>query len=96
MSENMKKALIALIAFVGGLLSGLVGAPYAGLVDAGTKAAVEVVEAVPTTPAAPAPTEVKDSAVEHVSDDAALVAPAPAAPPAPVAAPAPSAPAAAK
>jgi hypothetical protein len=92
MSENMKKALIALIAFVGGLLSGLVGAPYAGLVDAGTKAAVEVVEAVPTTPAAPA--EVKDSAVEHVSDDAALVAPAPAAPPAPVAAPAPAAPAA--
>ena len=32
MSENTKKALIALIAFIGGLLSGLVGAPYAGLV----------------------------------------------------------------
>jgi hypothetical protein len=88
MSENMKKALIALIAFVGGLLSGLVGAPYAGLVDAGTKVAVEVVEAVPTTPApvetpaAPEQTEAKDAVVEHVTDDAALAVPAPAAPPA--------------
>ena len=56
MSENTKKVLITLIAFVGGLLSGLVGAPYAGLVDASTKAATVVVEALPTTPApAPAP-----------------------------------------
>ena len=82
MSENTKKALIALIAFVGGLLSGLVGAPYAGLVEAGTKAATEVVEAVPTkeeAPAAPAP----EAKAEVPADPAAPVAPAE-----PVAAPA--------
>ena len=82
MSENMKKALIALIAFVGGLLSGLVGAPYAGLVEASTKAATEVVEAVPTkeeAPAAPAP----EAKAEVPADPAAPVAPAE-----PVAAPA--------
>jgi hypothetical protein len=86
MSQKAKSALIALISFIGGLLSGLVGAPYTGLVDAGTKVAVEVVEAVPTTPApvetpaAPEQTEAKDAVVEHVTDDAALVVPAPAAP----------------
>jgi hypothetical protein len=82
MSENTKKALIALIAFIGGLLSGLVGAPYAGLVEAGTKAATEVVEAVPTkeeAPAAPAP----EAKAEVPADPAAPVAPAE-----PVAAPA--------
>ena len=82
MSENTKKALLALIAFVGGLLSGLVGAPYAGLVEAGTKAATEVVEAVPTkeeAPAAPAP----EAKAEVPADPAAPVAPAE-----PVAAPA--------
>lgn len=82
MSENTKKALIALIAFIGGLLSGLVGAPYAGLVEAGTKAATEVVEAVPTkeeAPAAPAP----EATAEAVAAPAAPVAPAE-----PVAAPA--------
>lgn len=82
MSENTKKALIALIAFIGGLLSGLVGAPYAGLVEAGTKAATEVVEAVPTkeeAPAAPAP----EAKAEVAADPAAPVAPAE-----PVAAPA--------
>lgn len=82
MSENTKKALIALIAFIGGLLSGLVGAPYAGLVEAGTKAATEVVEAVPTkeeAPAAPAP----EAKAEVPADPAAPVAPAePAAAPA--------------
>ena len=74
MSENTKKALIALIAFIGGLLSGLVGAPYAGLVEAGTKAATEVVEAVPTkeeAPAAPAP----EAKAEAAADPAAPVAP---------------------
>ena len=74
MSENTKKALLALIAFVGGLLSGLVGAPYAGLVEAGTKAATEVVEAVPTkeeAPAAPAP----EAKAEAAADPAAPVAP---------------------
>lgn len=82
MSENTKKALIALIAFIGGLLSGLVGAPYAGLVEAGTKAATEVVEAVPTkeeAPAAPAP----EAKAEVPADPAAPVTPAE-----PVAAPA--------
>jgi len=89
MSENTKKALIALIAFVGGLLSGLVGAPYAGLVEAGTKAATEVVEAVPTKEEAPAaPAESAAPAEAPVAEEAAK--PAEAAPvAAPVAAPAP-------
>ena len=85
MSENTKKALIALIAFIGGLLSGLVGAPYAGLVEAGTKAATEVVEAVPTKEEAPAaPAESAAPAEVPVAEEAAKPAEA-----APVAAPAP-------
>lgn len=95
MSENMKKALIALIAFVGGLLSGLVGAPYAGLVEAGTKAATEVVEAVPVKEEAPAaaPAEAPVAPpAESVATDAAPPA-APAAPVAPAVAPPAAAPA---
>lgn len=86
MSENTKKALIALIAFIGGLLSGLVGAPYAGLVEAGTKAATEVVEAVPTkeeAPAAPAPEAKAETPAEPAAPaDAAPAPEAPAAEPA--------------
>lgn len=83
MSQNTKEALIALIAFIGGLLSGLVGAPYAGLVETGTKAATEVVEAVPTkeeVPPAAAPAEAPVAPpAESVATDAAPPA-APAAP----------------
>ena len=83
MSENTKKALIALIAFIGGLLSGLVGAPYAGLVEAGTKAATEVVEAVPVKEEAPAATPAPAPEAAATAPEAAK----PAEPDAPPAAP---------
>jgi len=85
MSQKKKSALIALIAFIGGLLSGLVGAPYAGLVDAGTKAATEVVESIPDAPPVVAPS-VEVLVTPAPVDVAAPTAPTEA-PPAPAAAP---------
>lgn len=90
MSEKTKKALIALVAFAGGLLSGLVGGPYAGLVEAGTKVATEAIEAAPTKPEAP----VAPVAPAAPAPEAKVEAPAAPAPAAPVeASPAPAAPA---
>lgn len=83
MKPNVKKTLITILTFLGGLVSGLVGAPYAGLVQTSTTAAVAVVEAVPEKPVEPKADEAKDSgAVEtepapKVEEKVEVVAPAP-------------------
>ena len=69
MKPNVKKTLIAVLTFLGGLVSGLLGAPYAGLVSTSTTAAVAVVEAIPEKPVeAPKAAAAQDSAETPATD----------------------------
>ncbi len=86
LSPKKKQTLIAVIGFVSGLLSGLLGAPYAGLISGVSEIAIQAVESAPekdTDAPKPEPAPVVPAVPETPVEPAAVpVVPEAVAPPA--------------